>query len=117
METWSSPDGSEVDTGAVLTTRSSPSFLSIHDRMPVVIAPEDFERWLDCKSQEPRAVADLLKPAEDDFFEAIPVSDLVNKVVNTGPEVQKRQEGRAVVTGKPPRKKNSGGPGGQMDLF
>jgi hypothetical protein len=56
--------------------------------MPVVIRPEDFSRWLDCLNQEPRHVADLMVPAPDDYFEAIRVSDLVNKVANSGPEVQ-----------------------------
>ena len=120
METWASADGSEVDTGAILTAQSNPSFMSIHDRMPVVIAPEDFERWLDCKTQEPREVVDLLKAAEEGFFEAIPVADLVNKVANTGPELQNRVEPSA--TPLPPvkpvaKKKAAAGDGGQMDLF
>jgi len=92
METWSSADGSEVDTGAILTTAANSDISRIHDRMPVVIRPEDFSRWLDCRTQEPRDVADLLRPVEPDFFEAIPVSDLVNKVANTGPEIQERGE-------------------------
>ncbi|TRL38918.1 SOS response-associated peptidase [Rhizobium straminoryzae] len=88
METWSSADGSEVDTAAILTTRANDAIAPIHDRMPVVIAPEDFERWLDCKTGEPRDVADLMRPAEPDLFEAIAVSDLVNKVSNMGPDLQ-----------------------------
>ena len=55
--------------------------------MPVVIDPRDFARWLDCVNNEPRDVADLLKPADPDFFEAIPISDKVNKVANTGPDL------------------------------
>jgi putative SOS response-associated peptidase YedK len=118
METWASADGSEVDTGAVLTTPSTPAFMPIHDRMPLVIASEDFARWLDCKTLEPRGIADLLKPVDDDFFEAIPVSDLVNKVANTSPEVQK-PVGQEVIALRPPKKtasRNKAG-GGQMDLF
>jgi len=56
--------------------------------MPVVIAPEDYARWLDCRAQEPREVTDLLSAPDNDFFEAVPVSNLVNKVSNTGPAVQ-----------------------------
>ncbi len=59
-ETWMSPDGSELDTAAILTTASSPAIAFIHDRMPVTIMPEDFSRWLDCRTLEPRDVADLL---------------------------------------------------------
>ncbi|OJU68804.1 MAG: hypothetical protein BGO05_14450, partial [Rhizobiales bacterium 63-7] len=76
METWSSADGSEVDTAAILTTSANAVMAPIHERMPVVIRQEDFSRWLDCKTQEPRDVADLLRPVEDDFFEAVPGSDL-----------------------------------------
>jgi putative SOS response-associated peptidase YedK len=88
METWSSADGSEVDTGAILTTAANRPISAIHDRMPVIIKPEDFARWLDCKTQEPREVADLMVPADDTMFEAIAVSDLVNKVANMGAELQ-----------------------------
>jgi putative SOS response-associated peptidase YedK len=92
METYAEPGGSEIDTGAILTTSASADIAHIHDRMPVVIQPEDFSRWLDCRTQEPRDVADLMRPVEADFFEAVPVSDLVNKVANTGPDLQRRVE-------------------------
>jgi len=88
METWYEPGGSEIDTGAILTTDANADIAHIHQRMPIVIKPEDFSRWLDCRSNEPRDVADLLRPADPGFFEAIPVSDRVNKVANTGPEIQ-----------------------------
>ena len=64
METWAAPDGSEIDTGAILTTHANADIAHIHDRMPVVIRPEDFTRWLDCRTQEPRDVADLMVPAQ-----------------------------------------------------
>lgn len=92
METWSGADGSEIDTGCVLTTDANGALSPIHHRMPVVIHPEDFTRWLDCKTQEPREVIDLMRPVQDDFFEAIPVSDAVNKVANASPDIQNRVE-------------------------
>jgi putative SOS response-associated peptidase YedK len=105
METWSSADGSEVDTGAILTTAANNDISRIHDRMPVVIRQEDFARWLDCKTQEPRDVTDLMKPIDDGFFEAIPVSDKVNKVANMGPDILEPVEER--IEDAPP-KKNKG---------
>ena len=87
-ETWLGADGSEIDTGAILTTAANNTLAPIHDRMPVVIAEPDFERWLDCRSYAPANVADLLRPADDALFEAVPVSDKVNKVANIGPELQ-----------------------------
>ena len=115
METWSSADGSEVDTAAILTTDANGAVCHIHDRMPVVIQPEDFSRWLDCKSQEPREVADLMVPAAEDYFEAIPVSDKVNKVANTGPELQDEVTPIAPI---PKRgRSDDRDDGGQMSLF
>ncbi|WP_163271587.1 SOS response-associated peptidase [Chelativorans alearense] len=96
METYSEPGGSEIDTGAILTTAASRDLAGIHHRMPAVIRPEHFSRWLDCVRCEPRDVADLLVPVEEGFFEAVPVSGKVNKVANTGPEVQERVEPEVV---------------------
>ncbi len=88
METYASADGSEIDTAAILTTGANRALSRIHHRMPVVIGQEDFTRWLDCRTQEPREVKDLMKAVDDDFFEAIPVSDRVNKVSNMGADLQ-----------------------------
>lgn len=90
METYLAPDGSEIDTGAILTTESNKAFMPIHDRMPVVIEPQHFDRWLNCRDVEPRQVADLFAAPEPDFFDAVPVSDKVNKVANVSPDVQTR---------------------------
>ncbi len=113
METWASADGSEVDTGAILTTAANKTMRSIHDRMPVVIKPEDFARWLDCKTQEPREVLDLMAPVQEDFFEAIPVSDRVNKVANMGLDLQEPVTVEAPA--KPSKKSDPGD--GQLNLF
>ncbi len=112
METWHSADGSEIDSGAILTTSANTLIGAIHDRMPVVIEPADHARWLDCKSQEPRDVADLMLPAREEFFEAIPVGDKVNKVANSGPEIQMPEAGKPVLQTRSPRKS-----AGQLDLF
>ncbi len=101
METWSSADGSEADTAAILTIGANKAIGHVHDRMPVVIQPEDFTRWLDCRTQEPRDIADLMVPAPEELFEAIPVSDRVNKAANMGPELQEevtRAAGAALKT-------------------
>ncbi len=104
METYAEPGGSEIDTGTILTTSASDGLSWIHDRMPVVIRPEDFSRWLDCRTLEPRDVADLLLSPEQGMFEAIPVSDRVNKVANTGPDIQHRVESALAGDKAPPKK-------------
>jgi putative SOS response-associated peptidase YedK len=101
METWAGADGSEVDTAAILTTKANDALSIVHDRMPVVIKPEDFSRWLDCRTQEPREIKHLMQPVQDDFFEAIPVSDAVNKVANMGPHLIDRVEPKEPLKQKP----------------
>ena len=88
METWLEPGGSEIDTGTILTTAANVDLAAIHPRMPAIIKQEGFDRWLDCVNNEPRDVAHLLSAAEPGFFEAVPVSDKVNAVANSGPEIQ-----------------------------
>lgn len=87
METWMEPGGTEIDTAAILTCAANSQISHIHARMPVVVRPEHYSRWLDCMGSEPRDVADIAQPIEPGFFETIPVSNLVNKVANVGPEL------------------------------
>lgn len=112
MESYCEPGGSEIDTGAILTTRASADIRDIHDRMPVVIKPEDFSHWLNCRTNEPRHVAELMQPMEEGFFEAIPVSEKVNKVTNSSPELQDRVD---AVAERRSRKKKEPDP--QLLLF
>ncbi|MBA3449236.1 MAG: SOS response-associated peptidase, partial [Pseudaminobacter sp.] len=71
FETFSEPGGCEIDTGAILTTGANPDIAHIHHRMPVIIQARDLSRWLDCRTLEPRDVADLMRPAESGFFEPV----------------------------------------------
>jgi putative SOS response-associated peptidase YedK len=117
METFLAADGSEIDTGAIITTESNAAFMPIHDRLPVVIKPEHFERWLDCRTYEPREVTDLFTAVEDDYFEWLPISDKVNKVANTSPDIQDRINlNEAVKLAQTTGPKKSVGQG-QMKLF
>ncbi|HEY0706048.1 MAG TPA: SOS response-associated peptidase [Polyangia bacterium] len=71
--------GGRVPRFSVLTTRANPTLAPLHHRMPVILAPEDVERWL--------AVGDvgLLRPAPDDVLALTPVSNRVNSVKNDDP--------------------------------
>ncbi|MBS1180477.1 MAG: yedK [Proteobacteria bacterium] len=81
-ETWLGPDGSEIDTGTILTTSANRLMAALHDRMPVILDAKDWDEWLDCGNRRPRDVAHLLRPAADDLLEAIPVSERVNSVAS-----------------------------------
>lgn len=117
FENYMAADGSEIDTGAILTTQSNAAFMPIHDRLPVVIKPQDFERWLDCRSFEPRQVTDLFSAVDDDYFEAIPISDKVNKVANMSPDIQDAAVLDVISTESKSKKDMPVKPTAQMTLF
>lgn len=89
-ETFLAADGSEIDTVTILTAAAGSRLSAIHERAPVVVAPDDFERWLGVSGQSPAGIRDLLHAGHVDGWEAVPVSDRVNAVANMGPEVQDR---------------------------
>ncbi len=121
METWADPNGSEIDTGCIITTAANRSFSAIHHRLPLIIHPRDFDQWLDCKTQEPEDVAHLMQPVEDGFLDWVPVSDLVNKVSNTGAElIAPLDEGKVLKSPEndsSTASKDDGAPDDQMQLF
>lgn len=86
-ETWMTPDGSELDSCAIITTDANETLKPIHHRMPAILAPQDYDRWLDPNACPPRAALDLLRPAPDEWLEAYPVSTRVNKVANDNPDL------------------------------
>jgi putative SOS response-associated peptidase YedK len=86
-ETWNSPDGSEIDTVALINGPANGLMSAIHERCPVVIAPEDAAAWMNPAATPDQAQA-LLKPPPDDLLEMVRIGPAVNKVANDGPEVQ-----------------------------
>lgn len=86
-EHWVGADGSELETMAILTTTANHTVAPIHDRMPVILPPETHADWLDCRSGRALEAAVLLRPAPDDFLEAVEVSTRVNNVRNEGPSL------------------------------
>jgi putative SOS response-associated peptidase YedK len=87
-ENWLGADGSEIETMAILTTAANATMSVLHDRMPVIIPPEHFDAWLDCRSGTTAEVEDMLAPAPEDLLDIIEVSRKLNNPRNEGPEVQ-----------------------------
>jgi putative SOS response-associated peptidase YedK len=86
-ETWSGPNGEELETAAIVTTDANHALHAIHYRMPVVIPPEAFDMWLDCANVDALTAAALLVPAPESFFEAREISTAVNRVANDSPDL------------------------------
>ena len=84
-EHWVGADGSELETMAILTTSANATLTPIHDRMPVILAPEAFGVWLDCRPGTAEHIRDLLRPAPDDWLEAVAIDRAINNSRAEGP--------------------------------
>jgi putative SOS response-associated peptidase YedK len=72
-------DGVPVESCTIVTTEANELLRLIHERMPVILAPEDYAGWLDPATPAPAALA-LLKPYPAAAMRAYPVSTRVNSV-------------------------------------
>ena len=77
-------DGSEIQSFTILTTKPNDFTAGIHDRMPVILRPEDYDRWLDPASGDP---SDLFEPFANEDMDAWPIGAAVGKVSNNYPEL------------------------------
>jgi putative SOS response-associated peptidase YedK len=84
---WTGPDGSPVKTCTIITTEPNDLMSLIHNRMPAILHPRDYAKWLDPSPQTPDSLLPLLKPYPDEQMNAYPVSTLVNKPENDIPEL------------------------------
>lgn len=74
-------------TAVIITTRAEDEIGHIHDRMPMVIAPDQWAEWLDPANNDPSDVRALLAPAVAGGLSSYPVSMAVNSVRNNGPRL------------------------------
>ncbi len=84
--------GAVVHTMAILTTAANDDIAHVHDRMPVLVAPDDFSSWLD-PATPAAELAHLLRPAPLGLVQAWRVARLVSAVRNNGPALIEPTDG------------------------
>ncbi len=77
-ESWKSPDGELVESFTILTTVANRLLEPIHERMPVILHPDECGRWLDRYLTDPTHLSDFFQPYPADLLEMWRVSPLVN---------------------------------------
>jgi putative SOS response-associated peptidase YedK len=82
---WKSPSDSIILSCSIITTTPNHLMKPIHNRMPVILKPEDESIWLDPELDDTRTLQELLKPYTDKSLEAFEVSTYVNNPRNDGP--------------------------------
>lgn len=81
-ERWRSPEGEVLDSCSILTTTANSLIRTIHDRMPVIIRPEEYGIWLDRAITAPEKLKSLYSPYPSELLEMYSVSSLVNNPRN-----------------------------------
>lgn len=84
-EHWQGADGSELETVAILTTQANATVSPLHNRMPVILEPEQFPAWLDCHRLSTGDVAELMVPLEDGLLETVELHPRINNPANDEP--------------------------------
>src|SRR5712691_3874426 len=79
---WKNPSGDIVETCSILTTTPNALISTVHDRMPVILDPEDYDLWLDPGMRDVNVASELLKPYDARVMRGYPVSTRVNHVAN-----------------------------------
>jgi putative SOS response-associated peptidase YedK len=85
-ERWQVPEGEPVESFTILSTEANELMKPLHDRMPVILAPWDYDRWIDPRSREVDELQSLLVPCPDEWLTATPVSTYVNNAKHEGPK-------------------------------
>jgi putative SOS response-associated peptidase YedK len=85
-ERWRSLEGEELESCSIIVTDANEIMRPIHDRMPVILAPEDWSVWLESEAKDEGGLQGLLKPYSAEGMAAWPVSTKVNSPRNDSVE-------------------------------
>ncbi len=87
-ESWRGADGNDapLETCTIITTAARGIAATLHERMPVIIPPSDYDRWIAPQPLDVAQLETLLHPPLQDELIPVPVSKVVNSVKNQGPE-------------------------------
>ena len=77
-EAWKSPDGSTLETFSILTTAANKLIAPLHDRMPVIIPPEEHALWLNRNMHDTHLLEHLYQPFPPGLIACHKISTLVN---------------------------------------
>ena len=78
-ESWNGPEAGEpTETYTILTTDANDQVRDLHDRMPAILEPDQFDAWLNPRQDDAEALTSLLRPAPDGVLAMHAVSTRVN---------------------------------------
>ncbi len=85
-QTWRSSKGDVVSSCSIITTEANAVVRPLHDRMPVILRPDDYGPWLDPERRTPEQLGAFLEPFDAEAMVAVSISPRVNDVAHDDPE-------------------------------
>jgi putative SOS response-associated peptidase YedK len=79
---WKDPTGQWIKSCSILTTTPNAVTSAVHDRMPVILDPDDYDQWLDPGMTNVAVASELLKPYVAQQMRCYPISTRINHVAN-----------------------------------
>lgn len=83
-ERWQGATGQAIESCTILTTEANEVLRPVHDRMPVILHPDDYELWLDEDVRKRELLKELLRPYPAEEMKGYPVSTEINSPHNQG---------------------------------
>src|SRR5665213_979302 len=112
-ESWQGPNGEEMETAAIVTTRANKALSPIHERMPVIVPPEAFDLWLDATTVDAETAAALIAPSNEDLLDSHEISTAVNRVANDNAALTEKMSPGAEPEPPPRAKSDKSGKSGK----
>ena len=78
LAAWKAPYGQTIVSTCIITTGPNEVMAPIHDRVPVILAPDQYDAWLDPGNQDIEALKAVLRPCSAEVISAYPVSPVIN---------------------------------------
>ncbi|MCH8859396.1 MAG: SOS response-associated peptidase [Proteobacteria bacterium] len=114
-ERWTNPDGQAIETCALLTTEPNELMRPVHDRMPVILAPQDYRRWLGPPRPGAELLSRLFEPYASSEMACHPVGAMVNNSAMETPDcIEPLPAGSLIEKNPPPEQRE---PPEQPDMF
>jgi putative SOS response-associated peptidase YedK len=79
---WKDPGGGWITTCSILTTTANAVTSAVHNRMPVILTPDSYDRWLDPRMRNAADASELLQPYDARHMRCYPVSTRINDPAN-----------------------------------
>ena len=88
LDSWER-ERDRIESFAIITTNANELSAAVHERMPAILKPEDYDLWLDAKATDPAQLAPLIAPYSAESMQCWPVSVKIGDPKNETPELIK----------------------------